>query len=106
MSEKIVGFGGDGIGYRMEGRKSRKSRKRAKCRRLRQFPGGVDSNGGGLGNGSSSGLGDGLVYRMERRKGWKRAKCRRLCRFTGRLTAAVGCSGRAAAAAVSLALPS
>ena len=87
MGEKIVGFSGDGIGYRMEGRKSRN---RAKCRRLRQFPGGVDSNGGGLGNGSSSGLGDRLVYRMERRKGWKRVKCRRLCRFTGR----VGSSGR------------
>ena len=82
MGEKIVGFSGDGIGYRME---RRESWKRAKCRRLCRFSGGVDSSGEGLGNGSSSGLGDGLVYRMERRKGWKRVKCRRLCRFTGRV---------------------
>ena len=63
----------------------RKARKRAKCRRRRQFPGGVDSNGGVLGKGSSSGLGDRLVYRMVRRNAWKRGKCRRLCRFTGRV---------------------
>jgi len=69
----------------------RKSRKRGKWRRRRQFPGGVDSNGGVLGKGSSSGIGDRLVYRMGRRNAWKRGKCRRLFRF---LTGRVDSSGR------------
>jgi len=47
LSEVIVGFIGDGIGYRMEGRKARK---RARCRRRRRFPGGVVGfRGNGIG---------------------------------------------------------
>ena len=43
----VVGFSGDGTGYRMEGRKARK---RARCRRRRRFPGCVVGfRGNGIG---------------------------------------------------------